>query len=98
MGVIVPRQAPVIPFDTVFRGMLITLGVVSVMAAVAARYISRGLAHNLDRVSDAAKAIAAGNLEVRAPVDGDDEVATLGAAFNDMAEELTWPAPANGSS
>ncbi len=89
MAVIVPREAPVIPFDTVLRGMLITLGLVSVMAAVAARYISRGLAQNLDRVSDAAKAIAAGNLGVRAPVDGDDEVATLGAAFNDMAEELT---------
>ncbi|WP_022868116.1 MtrAB system histidine kinase MtrB [Schaalia vaccimaxillae] len=40
------------------------------------------------RTADAAKQIADGDLTVRVPTQGIDEMADLGAAFNDMAESL----------
>src|SRR5204862_167672 len=40
------------------------------------------------RVSDATRALASGRGDVRVPVEGEDELAELSAAFNAMASEL----------
>jgi len=66
---------------------------VSALAAMAAALILGGLLFRsitapLLRLTDASQAIAEGNLETRAPVRGRDEVARLGASFNQMAESL----------
>jgi diguanylate cyclase (GGDEF)-like protein len=42
----------------------------------------------IEELSSAADRIAAGDLTARAPVAGDHEIATLGVAFNRMADEL----------
>jgi diguanylate cyclase (GGDEF)-like protein len=42
----------------------------------------------IEELSSAADRIAAGDLSARAPVAGDHEIATLGVAFNRMADEL----------
>jgi diguanylate cyclase (GGDEF)-like protein len=42
----------------------------------------------IDELSAAADRVAAGDLAARAPIAGDHEIATLGTAFNRMADEL----------
>ncbi|MCC7010911.1 MAG: HAMP domain-containing protein [Acidobacteria bacterium] len=56
--------------------------------AVAALVIFRPARRRLRHLQDAARAIGAGELGVRAPVAGGDEVAALAGVFNEMASEL----------
>jgi signal transduction histidine kinase len=62
------------------------LGVV--LAAVTAWVLSGRLARPLSRLAGAARQLGRGRLETRVPLDGDDEVAAVAAAFNDMAASL----------
>lgn len=48
----------------------------------------RSIVAPLRKLTQAAQAIAAGNLQARAPVQGHDEVAQLAQTFNQMAESL----------
>jgi diguanylate cyclase (GGDEF)-like protein len=65
-------------------GLLACLGLIGVVAYLQGRSIVR----NLRRVATAARGIAHGSLGERIPVRGRDEFAALGAAFNEMAEQL----------
>ncbi|MGW2556552.1 response regulator [Streptomyces sp. NPDC001635] len=49
---------------------------------------SRRIAHNLSSVAEAARELAAGNLDRRARVTSHDEIATLATTFNVMADHL----------
>ena len=55
---------------------------------ILASWVSSRVGKRLDRLADASAAIAAGDFSVRAPAAGNDDVARLGAAFNDMVEQL----------
>jgi two-component system, cell cycle response regulator len=48
----------------------------------------RAIVGSIKRLVDAARAIARGDLQQRVPVQGRDELALLGRAFNDMAVQL----------
>jgi signal transduction histidine kinase len=50
--------------------------------------LSISLGERIGRLNGAAHAVAGGHLDVRVPVSGQDEVAALGRAFNDMAAQL----------
>lgn len=50
--------------------------------------LARGLTRRLERLTDAAGSLAAGDLKVRIPVDSTDEIGQLSADFNTMAEQL----------
>jgi signal transduction histidine kinase len=50
--------------------------------------IARSLTHRIDALAVGARRLADGDLTARVPVQGDDEVAELGAAFNTMAARL----------
>src|SRR5919201_1662361 len=65
-------------------GLLASLVIVMVVAYVEGRAIVR----SIRRLVDAARAIARGDLQQRVPVQGRDELALLGRAFNDMAFQL----------
>jgi diguanylate cyclase (GGDEF)-like protein len=65
-------------------GLLLSLGVVSLIAYFEGRSIVR----TLRTLAEAAHAIARGRLSERVPVRGRDEFALLGSAFNDMANQL----------
>jgi signal transduction histidine kinase len=65
--------------------MLIAATVVSLIVGYV---IARGLTHRLDALAVSARRIANGDLMARVSVQGDDEVAQLGAAFNEMAARL----------
>jgi diguanylate cyclase (GGDEF)-like protein len=65
-------------------GLLASLVIVMLVAYFEGRAIVRAIR----RLVDAARAIARGDLEQRVPVQGRDELAQLGRAFNDMAFQL----------
>lgn len=59
------------------------------LATFAAVYvISRRVVDPLKRISAAAKSFALGNFDIRLPVRGNNEIAELAQAFNNMAESL----------
>ena len=70
--------------DRLLLGLLASLALVSLVAYFEGRTIVR----SLRSVSDAAGAIARGRLSERVPVRGRDEFASLGGAFNEMADQL----------
>ncbi len=57
-------------------------------ALIAVYFISERIIGPLKEMSRAAKCYASGKFDVRIPVHGDDEVAELSAAFNQMASSL----------
>lgn len=75
--------------EAVPTGLLaMVLGVVAILALVAARILSRSLERRLQPVTAAARALSGGDLSARAEVAGDDELADVARAFNEMATRL----------
>lgn len=70
------------------RGIVLSAIVAVGFAAVAALLLARYLTRPLRRLTDGAKAIAAGDLDHRVDVAGPGEVEDLADAFNDMAGSL----------
>lgn len=71
------------------RRVLIGAGVaVVLLAAVASRFISRGVLRPVRTASDAAATMAAGDLSVRLPAESDDEFGDWAESFNQMAASL----------
>ena len=89
--VVVPLGRP--PFSVLLREFGPTLGLAAVGVLVAGTaliaFVVFGPARRrLKQVQDATDRLGAGDLDVRAPADGGDEVAQLAGSFNRMAEEL----------
>lgn len=57
-------------------------------AIIASYFISEKIVHPIRQMSQAAREFAVGNLDVRVPVAGNDEVSDLAMAFNNMASSL----------
>ncbi len=74
--------------STLNQRLIVAVGVVSLIAAVAAFAISRRVVGPVESLTAAAKRLEAGDLEQRVPIRSSDEVGTLGHAFNAMAETL----------
>lgn len=70
--------------DRLLLGLLASLVLVSLVAYLEGRSIVR----TLRGLADVAQAIARGRLNERVPVEGRDEFAQLGSAFNEMANQL----------
>lgn len=86
----IARQLPALERDTremMSSGLAIAWIIVIVSFALA-QVTLRNVVRPLEELSQAADRIAAGDLNARAPVAGDLEVAKLGVAFNRMADEL----------
>jgi signal transduction histidine kinase len=58
------------------------------MAMVLGTFFSNALAARIGAVEQSARRLATGDLTVRAPVQGNDELASLATTFNDMASQL----------
>jgi diguanylate cyclase (GGDEF)-like protein len=86
----IARQLPVLERDSrsmMSTGLAVAWIVVIVGLAVVQNTL-RKVVRPIEELSAAADRIAAGDLNATAPVAGDREIATLGLAFNRMAEEL----------
>jgi len=70
------------------RRLLIALVVVLSSAAVATMLVARRIVRPVTTLREAADRMAGGDLDARVPVRGRDEIASLGAAFNTMADRV----------
>ena len=77
VGAPMPRHSPPSGFAVLL--------VLATAVALAAFPVVRSLTRRLERLQQAAEALAAGDLKARVPVEGRDEVATLAAKFNHAA-------------
>lgn len=68
--------------------VLVALAAGAIVALLLAIWLSRSLGNRLDAISGAARSYAAGDFDTRVPEMGDDELAAVGRAFNDMAADL----------
>ena len=75
--------------STTVKAIIMTCLWVLLAALIAVYFISERIIGPLKEMSNAAKAFAAGKLDVRVPVRGRDEISELAVAFNDMAASLT---------
>ncbi len=66
---------------------LVALGIV-IAATMLAVFLVQVIAQPLSQLEQATRELGEGNLDVRAPVSGDDEIGRLAATFNSMAERL----------
>lgn len=82
------RAEPMLADNILARPLLFSLGIGAILAVVLANWVAAQVGRRLDRLEETARAIAAGDFAVRAPVEGTDDVARLGAAFNEMAVQL----------
>ncbi len=91
-GIEIAALAPQSSIDAARRSawlrIIAGLGVSLLLVAVVAYFLGQSIVNNLRRFVDAARGISAGRLEERVPVEGRDEFAQLGQAFNEMAAQL----------
>ncbi len=69
-------------------GLLIAAAAGGLLAALAAFLLARRIARPVDRVSAAARSLMHGTHPAPVPIEGAAEIATLAAAFNELAAQL----------
>ncbi len=86
----IDRQLPALERETssMMSSGLSVAWIVALLGFAAVQTTLRKVVRPIEELSAAADRIAAGDLTARAPVAGDREIATLGGAFNRMADEL----------
>jgi signal transduction histidine kinase len=83
-----PVAAFTLPFERAARTGLTTLIVVGLIGFVVAAVLTRRVTHSLVGLSEAATAVASGQLDKRVDASAPDEIGRLAAAFNTMTESL----------
>ena len=87
VGVVVGRDAG-LSWDPILSRVLLGAGAAALAAAVLAALWARRLARPVNRVASATARVASGDLAIRVPVEGSDELADLARSFNEMASAL----------
>jgi len=88
VGVLSPQTRIDAANRTALSRLLIGLVACLLLVASVAYIEGRAIVRTIRRLVDAARAIARGDLKERVPVQGRDEFARLGLAFNEMADQL----------
>lgn len=81
------RDVTAVLHDLRLRWLVATLLALA-LSAVTGILLSRAIARPLHRLTEAAGEVAGGNLDLRVPVAGQDELGQLSTAFNDMTGRL----------
>ena len=86
----IARQLPALERETsdMMSSGLAVAWILMLLSFAAVQITLRKVVQPIEELSAAADRVAAGELTARAPVAGDHEIATLGVAFNRMADEL----------
>lgn len=86
----IARQLPALERETtdMMSSGLAIAWILVLLSFAAVQITLRKVVQPIEELSAAADRVAAGDLTARAPVAGDHEIATLGVAFNRMADEL----------
>jgi signal transduction histidine kinase len=93
LGVALPLAAVLLSGAVMFSSghdltVLFVAGAASTAALVAALLLARSVSESVARLRESARALAAGDLGVRAPPSGPAELVELAGAFNEMATNL----------
>ncbi|HSQ38402.1 MAG TPA: HAMP domain-containing sensor histidine kinase [Acidimicrobiia bacterium] len=86
--VVIGTDLDLVPWPPVAARLLWAVGLGVLLAALLAGWLSRFLGKRLDGLSSASRRIAEGDLGARVEVEGSDEIAQVGLAFNEMAGQL----------
>lgn len=86
----IARQLPALERETksMMSSGLAVAWILALLSFAAVQTTLRKVVKPIEELSAAARRVAAGDHSARAPVAGDAEIATLGIAFNRMADEL----------
>jgi signal transduction histidine kinase len=76
------------PFERTARQGTLLLGAVMLLALASTAWLTTRMTRSLGQLSEAADAVAAGDLARRIPEKGNDEVSRVARAFNQMTERL----------
>jgi signal transduction histidine kinase/ActR/RegA family two-component response regulator len=82
------RSQVIAPARTFLNRMLVTAGIVVLLAAALVRTVTRRMTTPLTELTSAAESIAGGDYTRRVAVDRRDEIGRLGAAFNAMGGQI----------
>jgi diguanylate cyclase (GGDEF)-like protein len=88
LGVVSPQGAIDAATASIQRRLLLGLLAALLLIAIVAYVEGRSIVRTVSSIARAANAIARGKLGERVPVKGRDELARLGNAFNQMADQL----------
>ena len=86
--VVLGTTLDLVPWGGVLIRFTAALALAIGLAALLARLFARRAGRRLEHLRDATSDIAGGDLGARVTVEGDDEVAEVGVAFNEMANQL----------
>jgi two-component system sensor histidine kinase BaeS len=86
--VVIGTTLELVPWREVLLRLAWAMVLAVLLAAVLAGSFARFAGRRLEALRDASGDIAGGDLSARVEVDGDDEVAQVGVAFNEMAKQL----------
>ncbi|GBD84343.1 alkaline phosphatase synthesis sensor protein PhoR [bacterium BMS3Abin02] len=86
--IVVFQRATLINGRSFFRVMLIAFGLAALLSAIGARLLARRLSKRGAKLAEAARNLADGDFSARVDLPGDDEVADIARAFNEMADRL----------
>ncbi len=73
--------------DQLRSSQIVSIGII-IAATLLAVFLTQVISRPLTHLEQAARSLAEGNLDVRAPETSDDEIGRLANAFNSMAEQL----------
>lgn len=76
------------PINTAARNSILLTVLAGVLVALFAFFIAQSLAGPISRLTQAAEAIAAGDINTQAKVETADEIGTLAGTFNRMTQQL----------
>ena len=88
VAVLTPQSAIDAAHRSAWLRVIGALAVSLLLVALVAYFLGHSIVRNLRRLVSAARSIAEGRLTERVPIDGRDEFAGLGQAFNEMAAQL----------
>ncbi len=86
--VVIGTDLELVPWRPVVARLLWAVGLGVLLAALLAGWLSRFLGKRLEGLDSAARRLAEGDLSARVEVEGSDEIAEVGLAFNEMAGQL----------
>ncbi len=70
------------------KGFAVLVAITMIAAVAMGIFLSRGVTRRIEQLAQTTQAVAAGDLSVRAPVEGTDEITGLARAFNRMLTEV----------
>jgi nitrogen fixation/metabolism regulation signal transduction histidine kinase len=73
---------------SVLKAFVALVGITAVITIVLGFFLARGITKRINRLSNAINEVAAGDLHVRVPVTGSDELTELARVFNRMLSEM----------